>query len=790
MLSVKHFAIIVGLFIIACNLIQIASGWHIPPNEEDAKKIPAFTKTVMSGNLTRLKEMFAKQPTNVVNEVNKEDQRRASPLHYAILFDHFGTMKFLLEHGANVSARTSANDHKRTPLHWAVELGRAKMVKSLLEAGANPNTKDANGWTALHYVAIAPIHMQRELAVLLLDAGANVKLKNQKDKLPIQMAMESKETSMELLQLLMTNSTGILSVEEQKKIREAESEHDQWWRHVDIADAIAQGYAEVVQKQLDNGIDVNGRSKKRPDISFLGIALENSSLTSEEVVRVLLEHGADVSEPIEEAGEGHLDEPIDSATKLGRPEIIQLLIDNGANVNGKDEFGWTPLHHVATEPSREGMMESLQLLLEKGADLTMRNDAGKLPYEMAIEYSQRQENHISPEIVQMLNPNKEAAVQTTTKAPEEQLPPLHEAVESADLDRVIGLVENGSDVNEHGGPSEFTPLHIAISLENSSDIFNFLLHHGANISAQSKWGATPLHLAIEWKRTEKLKKLLTAKANPNAKDTGGNTTLHYVVTYGPPSKQKNLAELLLKAGADATIKNNEGKLPVEMAVESWKSSRELVQLLREKSAKVLSEKERKRIMALEPEHDRWWQEYGVEKAIENGKKDVLRRLLENGTNPNARSGPIGKTLLAQAIEQGEEEMAKMLIERGAKVDKPVYEYGPNDGDKGRNKEMPLHLAVLNGQIGIIKLLLAHNVNVNARDDWGWTALHYAAAQGRGSMKLVKLLLSAGANPRLRTKDGQLAMDLAAEPIFPVTEHSRTINKADPEVVELLRQKSE
>jgi ankyrin repeat protein len=57
------------------------------------------------------------------------------------------------------------------------------------------------------------------------------------------------------------------------------------------------------------------------------------------------------------------------------------LIDNGANVNVKQQAGATPLHSVA----QNGNLEMLILLLEKGAEVNTRMEGGKLPADVARE---------------------------------------------------------------------------------------------------------------------------------------------------------------------------------------------------------------------------------------------------------------------------------------------------------------------------------------------------------------------------------------------------------------------
>ncbi|OTA62830.1 ankyrin, partial [Hypoxylon sp. EC38] len=76
---------------------------------------------------------------------------------------------------------------------------------------------------------------------------------------------------------------------------------------------------------------------------------------------------------------------------------------------------------------------------------------------------------------------------------------------------------------------------------------------------------------------------------------------------------------------------------------------------------------------------------------------------------------------------------------------------------------PLHIAAAKCHHGLLRLLLEHCSNVNARDDWGRTPLHFAAAGSPGeSEELVKLLLSRNADFDLPDNDGWTALTYAAQ----------------------------
>lgn len=61
---------------------------------------------------------------------------------------------------------------------------------------------------------------------------------------------------------------------------------------------------------------------------------------------------------------------------------VNLLIQNGADVNAKDTFrSWTPIHYAAFEDRKD----VIRLLIEKGASVSARDDRGVTASEIADE---------------------------------------------------------------------------------------------------------------------------------------------------------------------------------------------------------------------------------------------------------------------------------------------------------------------------------------------------------------------------------------------------------------------
>jgi ankyrin repeat protein len=262
-------------------------------------------------------------------------------------------------------------------------------------------------------------------------------------------------------------------------------------------------------------------------------------------------------------------------------EKVAHVLSYGPDVNKPDAYGRTPLHYAVANGNR-AIVEDL---LSHWANPLMADLEGKTPLDLAK----------NAEIAEMLKQALEKMRRATPWRTEPgKKTPLHEAIERCDKEEVERLLKEGHDPNV---PDEFgeTPLHLAISrcgtkFATFSIVLN-LLKHGARPNAINPAGVTPLHLAAAKADETTVRVLLEYYADPmsrdprgriplhyaaaenwvalrllvyyggiNAKDCEGNTSLHLAAMAG---KVVNVMELL-EHGADPLIRNNEGKLPIDV----------------------------------------------------------------------------------------------------------------------------------------------------------------------------------------------------------------------------------
>ena len=167
------------------------------------------------------------------------------------------------------------------------------------------------------------------------------------------------------------------------------------------------------------------------------------------------------------------------------------------------------------------------------------------------------------------------------------------------------------------------------------------------------------------------------RVDVDAPEPDGTTALHWAVHRD----DLEMVELLIRAGADVTVTNDYGVVPLFL-------------------------------------------------ACTNGSADVVARLLDAGADPEARTE--GETALMTAVRTGTVDAVKLLIAHGADLDATELESG----------QTLLMTAAAEMHPSLVRLLLAHGADVHARSVVGFTPLTFAVRAG--DLELVKLLIKAGA----------------------------------------------
>ncbi len=140
-------------------------------------------------------------------------------------------------------------------------------------------------------------------------------------------------------------------------------------------------------------------------------------------------------------------------------------------------------------------------------------------------------------------------------------------------------------------------------------------------------------------------------------------------------------------------------------------------------------------------------------AIEKNKVEEAEKLLDTDPSLSRQTGKFGGTLLISAASRGNYAIAKMLINKGAAVDRQ-FTHGEHKGMTA------LYFAAAAGHIDVVKLLIEAGAAVDTQESGGNTALNNAAQNGHTDT--VQTLIGAGADVTIQDVTGNTALFRAAQ----------------------------
>jgi cytohesin len=273
---------------------------------------------------------------------------------------------------------------------------------------------------------------------------------------------------------------------------------------------------------------------------------------------------------------------IHDAAGTGDIEAVKKHLAEGADVNAKDNSGWTPLHHAAIV----GQKEIVELLIDNSADVNAKALDGETPLDSAITFKH-------PELADVLR--KHGAKTGDWLNADNS---IHSAAGVGHIEAVKQHLAKGADVNTKDGDGD-TPLDWAI-IRNHTETADLLRKHGGKTGDELKAADKPtvpvaeaaqlepptakapdisIDFAAESGNIEAVKQHLDAGTDVNVGRLSGITPLHYAAYHG----HKEVAELLIAKGADVNAKDVTGRTPLDSAI--FRNHPETANLLRKHGGK-------------------------------------------------------------------------------------------------------------------------------------------------------------------------------------------------------------
>lgn len=278
------------------------------------------------------------------------DYDRRTPLHVAAVEGHANVCALLIENGAEISAKDRWGN---TALSDAYDNNKVDVVELLKRHGADDGDDDVEDLEMLHFCAVGDVNAVRNA----LTGGADVSYVDYDKRSALHVACS--EGHAEVAEVLLLNGAPPDAVDRKKR--------------TPVDDAITNGHRDVLRILKRYGAKIP-RHKHETDgyhLHCLGVELiEESAKGNERDVKQCLDYGADVNFK-------HYDKrtALHLACVEGHLEIVQILLDAGAETDVEDRWGNTPLEEAAAGGWRE-VIDILKQAQSRMADgLRSRSDA-------------------------------------------------------------------------------------------------------------------------------------------------------------------------------------------------------------------------------------------------------------------------------------------------------------------------------------------------------------------------------------------------------------------------------
>jgi len=430
-----------------------------------------LVEAVRAGNRASVRTLLQQPGINV----NAALGSGTTALHWAAYQDDLETAELLVRAGANVKA---VNRYGVTPLSPACQNGNGAMVQLLLNAGADPNTVLPGGESVL-MTAARTGKIEAMNALISRGADVNAKVAESGQTALMWAAAEGNVPAVEML----IKAGADLRAREQSGFTA-------------FLYAVRDGQANVVRSLLKSGTDVNetvqvaarrtkrGRGGPTPSAgtSALSLAVVNGHF---ELATTLLEAGADPNAagqgwaPLHsiswyrKPGQGDNDPAPQGSGSMTSLELVKKLVDHGANVNQRMtrnvNVAKTILNTNGSTPfllaARTADAELMRYLAKLGADPLIPNEDGSTPLMVAAGLGTRY-------------PGQDAGLEDE----------VVEAMQVAlDLGNDINAVDRNGETAMHGA-----------AYKNSPAAVKFLTEKGAKLDVWNKknrLGWTPLLIA-------------------------------------------------------------------------------------------------------------------------------------------------------------------------------------------------------------------------------------------------------------------------------------------------------
>ncbi|CAB0029932.1 unnamed protein product [Trichogramma brassicae] len=727
----------------------------------------------------------------------------------------------------------------QTPLHYALFHGLKSASKYLLSRSADPNSPNKDGLTALHVMCkrngddeddlmtdffgvcddhektvlidardkfdrtplyYALLRNQKKVAKLLLKRGAHPNLPDKDGFTPLHVICATNDD--ELLRLFLDNSTQPVQLDSRDRLGQTPLHY-----------AVSRGCKSLIKPLLERGADPCLANAKGS--TALHLVCHREDVDDDDFMEHFFEVCYDARKMLNiNAQDGAGGTPLHWALYHGHERLAKLLLARGADPNVANDEDETPLFVVCNRKTDDAE-DLAKILFDSNRfellQVNSRDRAGNAPLLLALARGHARlaslllENWADPNVHNLA---RESALHVIVKRNDDDHPLLErffeickafgktllvdvqDATSRTALHHAQSLgLEKTVKVLLRAGANPYLPdvdrktyLHYAASRATDDDdgaLADFLSSCRDNcqppvdVDARDDMGWTPLHHALHHGHTRATELLLRGNADPNVASEQKETPLHVIAQRNNDDElmehffkicqdvgkkvevdcqdecrqtplhhalrrgQQKSTATLLKNGADPNVADKDEWTPLHVICQRDDDSEDMLKLFFAlcKGVKKTVELEARDNVGCTPLHH----------AVHRGLKKITATLLKRGVDPNLVSDNKSTALhvLCQRDKADDDDLIKLFF----KNCKDVEVDAKNDGG-----QTALHHAMYRGHKKLTATLLKNGADPNVVDTNDYTPLHVICQSDDDSEDLLKLFLKTGKDVKVDVKD--------------------------------------
>ena len=694
----------------------------------------------------------------ILTQASLSNRQKKSALVWAMEKDHDDIINLILKSGVNLKFRGS---NEESLLVQLMKMGKEEFIPAFIENGASVHVKDGDGKTPL--MRAIDLDLRDTVRLILTKISFVDRQKeffNQQKKLALIWAM--KKGHDDIINLILKSGVNL-------QFRGGDEENL-------LVQLMEMGKEEFIPAFIESGASFHGKDKdgKSPLMRAIDLDLRDTVrliLTKisfvdrqkeffnqqkklaliwamkkghDDIINLILKSGVNL-----QFRGGDEENLLVQLMEMGKEEFIPAFIESGASFHGKDKDGKSPLMR-AIDLDLLDLKDTMRLVLTK-------NSLSNYQKKLALLWAMRKDHDDIINLILKSGVNlqfrggdeENLLVQLMEMGKEEFIPAFIESgasfhgkdkdgknplMRAIDLD-LLDLLDLKDTIRLVLTKNSLSNYQKKLALlwamrKDHDDIINLILKSGVNLKSRGGNEKRPLLVQLmEMGKEEFIPAFIESGASIHAKDRNGETVLMHFVE----KNSINNIEILLDAGADVNAPSWKTQItPLIKAIKM--NNKKLVELFLQKGVDIHKTDGNGKTPLM-------W-------AAQKGHIDILEILLKKGAKVNVVDNETGKTALLWACIDRKIASVKKLVEFGASVNIPDH-----------NGVTPLMWVLRSRYTGIGRFLLSvDNIDVDAQDKDGKTALMWAAQEGR--VNFVEFLLEKGADVRKKDKKGWSAVDWA------------------------------